>query len=163
MHPNLRLIETLYSALRDGDANAAARCYAVDAHFQDIAFRLDGRESIRQMWRLVSNRNVEVTFDSLAADDHQGKGHWVARYTFSETGKRVVNNIHSQFAFRDGLIVDHRDECSALAWANQAFNLPKSLLVGLIGPLRRFGAWRKLKTFIQTHPETLTAPEEARS
>ena len=49
VHPNTRLVETLYVSIRDGDAEAAASCYAAAAHFEDIAFRLDGRESIRQM------------------------------------------------------------------------------------------------------------------
>ena len=156
MHPNARLIEKLYSAFRDGDPGAAASCYTVDAHFQDIAFSLNGRVSIRQMWRLVLSRRVEVTFDSLAADDRQGKGHWVAHYTFSDTGRQVVNDIQSRFAFREGLIVDHRDECDALSWANQAYFFPKNLLVGLIGPLRRYGARKKLEEFIRNNPETLT-------
>ncbi|WP_206107889.1 nuclear transport factor 2 family protein [Paludisphaera rhizosphaerae] len=156
MHPNVQLIERLYSALCDGNPDAAALCYAHDAHFQDIAFSLDGRESIRQMWRLVSSRKVQVTFDSLTADDRQGAGHWVADYTFSDTGRPVVNDIRSRFAFREGLIVDHRDECDAWSWANQAYPFPKNLLVGLIGPLRRFGARKKLEEFIRENPETFT-------
>jgi hypothetical protein len=156
MHSSARLIEKLYSALRDGDPDAAASCYTDDAHFQDIAISLDGRESIRQMWRLISSRNVEVTFDSLAADDLRGDGHWVACYTFSDTGRRVVNDIHSRFSFREGLIVDHRDECDALSWANQGYPFPKNLLVGCVGPLRRFGALRSLEEFIQKPPEKLT-------
>jgi hypothetical protein len=151
-----RLMEKLYSALRDGDPNAAASCYTDDAHFQDIAFSLHGRESIHQMWRLVSSRNVEVTFDSLAADDRRGEGHWVACYTFSDTGRRVVNDIHSRFSFREGLIVDYRDECDALSWAIQAYPFPKNILVGLVGPLRRFDARRRLEEFIRKNPEQLT-------
>jgi len=152
-HPNIRLIDTLYAAIRDDDARAAASCYAADAHFEDIAFRLDGRERIHQMWRMVCSRKVEITFDSLVASDRKGSGHWVARYIFRDTGRRVVNDITSEFIFQDGLIQDHRDRCSAMAWASQAYPFPKSLLAGLISPLRRHKAQQKLEDFIE-HPET---------
>jgi hypothetical protein len=112
-HPNTRLIDTLYASIRDDDASAAGSCYAADAHFEDIAFRLDGREYIHQMWRMVCSRKVEITFDSLVASDRKGSGHWVARYIFRDTGRRVVNDITSEFIFQDGLIQDHRDRCSA--------------------------------------------------
>jgi len=120
----------------------------VDAHFEDIAFRLKGRERIRQMWQFVCSRDVQVSFDSIVADDRQGTGHWVASYIFTDTGRPVVNDITSQFTFRDGLIQAHKDRCDALAWARQAFPFPASLLVGLIGPLRRRKAAQKLAAFV---------------
>jgi SnoaL-like domain len=149
MHPNARLISTLYSSLRDDKPDAAAACYTADAHFEDIAFRLDGREFILQMWRLVCSREVGVTFDSVVADDQEGSANWVARYTFTDTGRKVANAITSHFAFRDGLIVNHVDRCDAVAWATQAYPFPKSLAAGLIGPLRRYVARKKLKQFIE--------------
>jgi hypothetical protein len=152
MHTNAHLIEALYAAIRDGKPDATAGCYAADARFRDIAFNLNGRESILQMWRMVCSRGVKVTFDSVAADEQQGRGHWVASYTFSDTGRRVVNDIQSRFVFREGLIIDHRDDCNALAWAKQAYGFPKGLFVGLIGPLRRCGAQKKLKEFIGKKP-----------
>jgi hypothetical protein len=153
VHPNTRLIDTLYASIRDDNTSVAASCYAVDAHFEDIAFRLDGRDRIHQMWRMVCSQKVGVTFDSLVASERKGSGHWVARYTFRDTGRRVVNDITSEFIFQDGLIQDHRDRCSAMAWASQAYPFPKSLLVGLIGFLRRHKAQQKLEYFIE-HPET---------
>ncbi len=154
MHPNARLIETLYASLRDDQPNAAATCYAADARFEDIAFRLDGRDRILQMWRLVCRREVEVTFDSVVADDRRGRGHWVASYTVAETGRPVVNAISSEFAFRDGLIVNHLDRCDAMAWAAQAYPFPKNLAAGLIGPLRRYKARQMLEQFIrEENPE----------
>ena len=153
VHPGARLIETLYASIRDGNASAAASCYAADAHFEDIAFRLDGRDRILQMWRMVCSQKVEITFDSLVASEHKGSGHWVARYTFRDTGRRVVNDITSKFVFQDGRIKDHRDQCSAMAWAWQAYPFPKSLIAGLISPLRRHKAQQKLEDFIE-HSET---------
>jgi hypothetical protein len=154
VNPNARVIEMLYGALRDAKPDAAAACYTSDAQFEDIAFRLDGREPIRQMWRLVCSRNVKVEFDSIEATDSAGSGHWIASYTFADTGRAVVNDITSSFAFRDGLIADHRDHCDALKWASQAYPFPRNLLAGLIEPLRRWKARRKLDQFIRDHART---------
>jgi len=148
------VIETVYAALRDGKPHAAAACYASDPYFEDIAFQLHGRERICQMWRLVCSRNVRVTFDSVAADDNTGSGHWVASYTFSETGRPIVNDIRSSFKFSDGLIADHRDQCDPHHWASQAYTFPKSLLAGYVAPLRRFKARQKLEQFIRENPES---------
>ena len=124
MHPNARLIETLYASLRDNQPEVAAACYADDAHFEDIAFRLDSRERILQMWRLVCSRKVGVTFDSVVADDRKGGATWVAKYTMAKTHRKVTNATTSHFEFRDGLIVNHVDRCDAMAWATQAFPFP---------------------------------------
>jgi len=152
MHPNARLIETLYGSLRDDKPKAAADCYAADARFEDIAFRLEGREQVLEMWRFVCSRKVKVTFDSVVADDQRGRGRWVARYTITETGRKVVNDTTSRFAFRDGLIVEHVDQCDAMAWATQAYPFPKSLAAGLIGPLRQYKARQLLEQFIRENP-----------
>ena len=124
MHPNVHLIETLYSSLRDNKPDAAAACYAADAHFEDIAFRLDGRESILQMWRLVCRQKVGVTFGSVVANDQKGGAHWVAKYMIDETRRKVTNPTTASFDFRDGLIVNHVDRCDAMTWASQAFPFP---------------------------------------
>jgi hypothetical protein len=149
-HPNATRIEALYASIRDHDAERAALCYRTDAHFEDIAFRLDGRERILHMWQLVCSREVQVSFDSIAADDHRGNGHWVARYTFGDTGRPVVSDIVSEFTFQGGLIQNHRDRTNAMAWARQAFPFPTSFLVGLVGPLRRHKAAQKLADFIKS-------------
>jgi SnoaL-like domain len=153
VHPNAQLIETLYTGLRDGNPNIVAACYTSDAHFEDLAFRLDGRDRIRQMWRLVCSRRVRVSFDTIVADDQTGSGHWIASYIFSDTHRPVVNDITSKFTFHDGLIADHRDESDAWHWARQAYPFPQSLVAGSIEPLRRYKARQKLEQFIRDNPE----------
>lgn len=155
MHPNAQRIETLYTALANGDPDAVTACYADDAYFEDIAFRRHGREQIHEMWRLVCHAKPKVTFASATADDQRGSGRWTADYMFGKTGtkpgRRVVNNSTSVFTFRDGLIVEHRDHCDAMAWARQAFPFPVALILGSVAPLRRFAAARKLKKFLEAH------------
>jgi ketosteroid isomerase-like protein len=160
MHPNAEVIRRLYTAIGNADPDAVMACYADDpvddTYFEDIAFRRHGRKQIHEMWRMVCHAEPKVTILSAAADDQKGSGSWEADYMFGRTdtdpGRHVINVITSTFTFRNGRIVGHRDDCDAMAWARQAFAFPKSLAVGLIGPLRRRGAARKLNDFLQAHP-----------
>jgi ketosteroid isomerase-like protein len=158
MHHNAHQIETLYAAIAQGDADAAAACYAdaADTYFEDIAFRCRSRKEIHEMWGMVCHAKPMVTFGSAIADDERGNGHWTADYMFGKTdsppGRRVVNTTTSVFTFRGGLIVTHRDRCDPKAWARQAYPFPKSFFVGSIGPLRRLGAAGKLREFLKAHP-----------
>ena len=64
-----------------------------------------------------------------------GRAHWDARYTFSATGRKVLNRIDASFEFRDGLIVRHVDRFPFWTWARQALGAP-GLLLGWSGFLR---------------------------
>ena len=75
------------------------------------------------------------------ADADRGSARWRARYTFTETGRPVVNDIDASFRFGDDLIVEHRDEFSFHRWARQALG-PLGLLLGWT-PLVRSAVRRK--------------------
>lgn len=131
---HVALIQRFYAALgrRDGDAMAA--CYADDATFDDPAFSLRGPE-VGDMWRMLCTRGKDLAVEAsgIAADEQSGKAHWVATYTFSGTGRRVVNRIDARFAFRDGLIVQHVDSFDLWRWSSQA-----------LGPVGRLLGWSPL-------------------
>ena len=156
MHTNVRQIETLYSAIANGDPDAVTACYADDAYFEDIAFQRHGRKEIHEMWRMVCHTKPMVAFWAVIADDQRGNGHWTADYMFDKTGtnpgRRVVNNLTSAFTFRNGLIVTHHDHCDAKAWARQAYSFPVAQLAGSVPPLRHVAAARKLGKFLKSHP-----------
>ncbi len=131
MHPNAELIKTFYLAFQKLDAEAMARCYAADVVFGDPVFpALRGQEA-GDMWRMLINKaqNFSLVFDGVEADDRQGKAHWIATYTFSQTGNTVVNDIHASFEFRDGKIVRHADRFDLWKWARQALGM-KGVLLG---------------------------------
>ncbi|MES2103930.1 MAG: nuclear transport factor 2 family protein [Pseudomonadota bacterium] len=131
MHPNAELIETFYRAFQKLDAETMAACYAPDVLFTDPVFpALRGQEA-SDMWRMLSTKaqNFSLLFDGVAADDKQGSAHWVATYTFSQTGNTVVNDIRASFEFRDGKIVRHIDRFDLWKWARQALGM-KGLLLG---------------------------------
>lgn len=122
MHPNAKLIEQFYQAFQRLDAEAMCACYADDIQFSDPVFtQLQGRQA-GDMWRMLTSRAQEfsLVFDSIEANDTEGRAHWVATYLFSQTGRRVVNDIHAQFKFKDGKIVWHRDHFDLWKWSRQA-------------------------------------------
>lgn len=131
MHPNARLIQQFYQAFQQLDAETMAGCYHPDIHFSDPAFPdLHGTEA-GDMWRMLASRaqDFSLTFSDISADDSHGQANWVATYTFSATGRTVVNRIHARFDFRDGKIIRHVDSFDLWRWASQALGF-KGLLLG---------------------------------
>jgi len=155
-HSNARRIASLYTAINIGDLAAIAACYDENAYFEDIAFKLQRKCRIMEMWRFVCHGGTRAEFDpsAISADDWTGSGRWTAKYMFGKTatrcGRPVVNDTISSFAFRDGLIIEHRDACDPVAWARQALPYPFSLVVGSSEPARRAMATLKLDRFIRT-------------
>jgi ketosteroid isomerase-like protein len=140
---NKQTIERFYAAFdaRDGDAMAA--CYAPDARFSDPVFQgLEGPEP-GAMWRMLTGRSNDLRVQLLEHDagDTTGTAHWLANYTFTQTGRPVENDVHAAFRFTgEGLIADHTDEFSFHRWSRQALGAP-GLLLGWTPVLR--GATQK--------------------
>ncbi|MDQ3741603.1 MAG: nuclear transport factor 2 family protein [Actinomycetota bacterium] len=129
-HPNAAAIERFYRAFDARDAAAMNELYAPDATFEDPAFgRLDGDE-VRAMWTMLTSqaKDLSIVASDIRADDETGSAHWRAEYTFSATGRPVVNEIDATFRFRDGLVVEHRDSFSFAKWARQALGAPALVL-----------------------------------
>ncbi|HEX5277124.1 MAG TPA: nuclear transport factor 2 family protein [Fluviicoccus sp.] len=132
MHPNAQLITTFYEAFQKLDAETMAACYHPDVRFTDPVFpKLQGTEAA-DMWRMLASRakDFSLTFDDVRADDNTGEAHWVATYTFSQTGNTVVNDIRASFTFKDGKIITHTDRFHLWRWAGQALGLKGWLLGG---------------------------------
>lgn len=137
MHPHEALIREFYAAFARGDAEGMARCYDPEIFFSDPVFpKLQGAEA-GDMWRMLLSRaaDLQVTLDEASADAEGGKAHWTARYTFSKTGRPVVNKVRAMFAFRNGKIVRHYDRFSFYKWASQALG-PAGKLLGWLAPLK---------------------------
>jgi ketosteroid isomerase-like protein len=131
MHPNAQLIESFYRAFQKCDAETMAACYTDDIAFSDPVFpNLQGRDA-GDMWRMLTSRavNFSLVFDGVEANDQTGRAHWVATYTFSQTGNTVVNDISAQFEFRNGKIAKHTDDFDLWKWARQALGA-KGMLLG---------------------------------
>ena len=127
------LIQRFYAAFNEKDGDTMAACYAPGAHFHDPVFGdLNGAEA-GAMWRMLTGRakDLRVELADHSSDGDTGTAHWIAHYTFAQTGRPVVNDIHATFRFENGLIADHRDEFDFTKWARQAIGV-----LGLLPPVR---------------------------
>ncbi|MPR33491.1 nuclear transport factor 2 family protein [Salmonirosea aquatica] len=128
---NEALIREFYESFARADAEGMVRCYAPNVVFTDPVFgELHGDEA-KAMWRMLienSKGQLSLTFDNVQAHDTTGSADWVAHYTFSQTGRKVVNRITASFEFQDGLIVRHTDQFDLWKWSRQALGLPGYLL-----------------------------------
>jgi uncharacterized protein len=116
------LIERFYAAFARHDGDAMAACYAPTASFSDPVFgRLDGVHA-GEMWRMLTTQadDLEIELVEHQSDGTAGSARWIARYTFSSTGRPVVNHVRSTFKFADGLIVEQTDRFGFYKWARQA-------------------------------------------
>jgi ketosteroid isomerase-like protein len=146
-HPNAVLIGRFYEALGRHDAAAMIACYAPDARFSDPVFpRLDAA-GVAAMWRMLCARgkDLRVVASGIDADDSKGRAHWIATYTYSATGRGVVNEIDATFVFRDGKIVRHDDRFDLHRWATQALGMP-GLLLGWAPPMHNAIRGKAAKT-----------------
>jgi ketosteroid isomerase-like protein len=134
---NAALIERFYAALDRHDAEAMISCYARDATFSDPVFPALDPAGVRAMWRMLCARgkDLRVVASDIGADAASGRAHWIATYTYSASGRHVVNRIDASFKFRDGLIERHVDRFSLWRWAAMALGA-KGALLGWLPPVR---------------------------
>lgn len=127
------VIERFYGAFARKDGDGMAACYAPDVVFSDPVFgRLVGDEA-GDMWRMLTRRSQDLEITLAEHDD--SSAHWLADYTFTSTGRKVHNDVRARFVVSDGLIREHHDTFSFLAWARQALG-PPGLLFGWTPMLR---------------------------
>jgi hypothetical protein len=132
-------------------------CYAPDAGFSDPVFQDLRGDEVRAMWRMLCERgkDLQISHSAVEADDASGTARWEADYTFSETGRKVHNEIAASFKFADGLIADHVDRFDLWRWSRQALG-PTGLLLGWSPVVRnkvRAQARANLEAFMAAEPD----------
>ena len=101
---NDELIQRFYAAFKAHDGDAMAACYTPDATFSDPVFTdLKGDEP-GAMWRMLTSRatDLELQLVEHGAQGDSGHARWIADYTFTQTGRKVRNDVRSQFTFATG-------------------------------------------------------------
>jgi ketosteroid isomerase-like protein len=159
--PNESLIERFYAAFGKREGAAMAACYAPEAKFSDPVFPdLDAAEA-GAMWRMLTGRASDLRIELLEreADDELGSARWRAHYTFTQTGRPVVNDVRASFRFGQGLIVEHRDEFDFHRWARQALG-PTGLVLGWTPVLRAAVRRRARAGLEQFQAESATSPAQ---
>ncbi len=138
MHPNAELIQRFYTAFKNKDYITMQRCYTDNASFTDEAFVNLNAAEVRAMWEMLikSGKDLTLEYSNIQANDTTGSAMWVATYTFSRTGNKVVNHIQAEFAFSENKIVSHRDHFNFYKWSRQALGLTGWML-GWTSPLQK--------------------------
>ena len=137
MHPHESLIREFYARFAARDAEGMARCYHPDVAFSDPVFPMLHGAEAGDMWRMLLSRaqDLAITLDEAQGDADGGRVRWTARYTFTRTGRPVVNHVTGMFAFRNALIVRHFDSFSFWRWSSQALG-PVGAALGWLPPLK---------------------------
>ena len=137
MADNDAVIRAFYEAFGRHDGEAMAQMYGPGARFSDPVFGELRGEEVGDMWRMLTRRAEDLTIELAehAADADAGTARWIARYTFAQTGRSVVNDVRAEFRFTDGRIVEHDDSFSFFGWARQALGAP-GLLFGWAPPMK---------------------------
>jgi ketosteroid isomerase-like protein len=127
--PN-EVIERFYGAFAAKDADGMQACYHPQVSFSDPVFTDLQGEDVMRMWRMLLSRSddLEIRLGDHSADGASGAAHWTARYTFSRTGRHVVNEIDAAMRFEDGLIIEHRDSFDFWKWSRMALGTSGLLL-----------------------------------
>jgi len=133
MNEHKNIISAFYTAFEQQDAERMVSHYADDVTFDDPAFGTLHGEHAKNMWRMLitsqKGKDFHVVSSDIVGTQSGGTAHWQATYTFSKTGRKVVNEIDATFIIEDGKIIKHTDTFNLHRWAKQAMGF-KGLLLG---------------------------------
>jgi DNA polymerase elongation subunit (family B) len=123
--------ERFYEAFMVRDHYTMGRLYAEIAAFSDPVFPALNARGVRLMWQMLLTRAEDLGIEVNIREDNPGRASvdWVAQYTFSGTGRHVVNRVHTDMAISAGKIVRQVDTFSLWRWSEQALGT-KGLLLG---------------------------------
>jgi ketosteroid isomerase-like protein len=150
---NKEIISHFYSAFAQLDYKAMNECYSQDIVFNDQVFGLLQGDEARAMWEMLCKnaRDFSLQFGEIELlDEEYATCKWTATYTFSQTGRKVVNHIKAYMKLANGKIIEHSDAFRFDKWAAQAFGW-KGVLFGWMGWFKRAvrsKARRRLEEFM---------------
>jgi len=131
MNTNEELVATFYTSFAKLDADGMNACYSDEVVFYDPVFELLQAPAAKAMWRMLcaNARDFHITFNNIKdlGDDYYTCD-WVASYTFSKTGRKVVNKVKAHMRIVDGKIIEHSDGFSLHEWSKQALGFSGWLL-----------------------------------
>lgn len=132
MNSNEAVINDFYAAFGQRDHKKMNACYSDDIVFFDPVFGLLQADQVKKMWEMLCSNatDLSIAFGNITdlGDDYYTCD-WTATYTFSKTGRKVINKIKAYMRFSDGKIIEHSDGFSLHKWSRQALGLP-GLLFG---------------------------------
>lgn len=131
MPANEDIINKFYSSFQQLNAAGMNACYSDNIVFFDPVFGMLEGEAAKSMWEMLCRnaKDFSLTYGNIRhLDEEYSTCDWVATYTFSKTGRRVVNRIRANMRFADGKIIEHSDAFSVHKWSAQALGFTGWLL-----------------------------------
>lgn len=125
------IIKEFYEYFASLNASGMNSCYADEIVFYDPVFELLRGDEVRYMWEMLCRnaKDFTVTYSNII---DQGEGYftcdWVANYTFSASGKKVINKVRANMKIENDKIIEHSDAFSLHKWAAQALGFSGWLL-----------------------------------
>ncbi|MEP6608524.1 MAG: nuclear transport factor 2 family protein [Burkholderiaceae bacterium] len=122
--------QRFYEAFTVRDWYTISLLYAEHATFSDPVFPLLNAKGTRLMWQMLLSRaeDLDVDVDVLEDTAQRTRVNWVARYTFSGTGRPVTNRVQTEMQLVAGKIVRQQDTFSLWQWSAQALGAKGALL-----------------------------------
>ena len=156
MSVNRQVIERFYTAFQKLDYKTMQECYSDDIIFSDPVFLVLRGNEVKAMWEMLCKnaKDFSLKFSDIELLDHEyATCKWIASYSFSKTGNKVVNNIKAFMKLKDGKIIEHSDAFRLSTWIGQALGW-KGVLFGWTGFMKRAvqrNARKNLDNFISKH------------
>ncbi|HEY6063109.1 MAG TPA: nuclear transport factor 2 family protein [Chitinophagaceae bacterium] len=139
MPTNEEVISRFYAAFQKLDYKTMNDCYSEDILFNDPVFGILRGDEAGYMWEMLCKnaKDFSLTFSNIQSiDEEYATCNWVATYTFSKTGNKVVNKIKAFMKLKDGKIIEHSDAFRLSTWIGQALGW-KGKLFGWMGWMKR--------------------------
>ena len=139
MNDNKQIIERFYSAFQRLDYKTMNDCYSDDIIFSDPVFLTLREDDVKGMWEMLCKnaKDFSLTFSDIELiDEEYATCKWVAKYTFSKTGNKVINNIKAFMRIKEGKIIEHSDAFRLSTWIGQALGR-KGVWFGWTGFMKR--------------------------
>lgn len=126
MDANTMLISNFYRAFQQLDAAGMNACYSQQVVFSDPVFGFLDADEVKAMWQMLCKnaKDFKLEYGNIQAlDEEYYTCEWTASYTFSRTGRPVVNKVKAFMRLKDEKITEHSDGFSLHKWAAQALGV----------------------------------------
>lgn len=131
MTDNKSVIDNFYQAFQKLDADGMKACYSDHPLFNDPVFGMLEGQEVGAMWEMLCRnaRDFKLEYSNIQLlDEEYCTCLWTAEYTFSKTGRKVVNHIKAHMRIQQGRITEHTDQFNFWKWSRQALGISGWLL-----------------------------------
>ncbi len=124
MKPTEQVAITYFEGFKNKNPEQMNALYKpdVDGIFNDPVFQNLNTHQVQSMWSMLlrGSKDLTSTYKIVEVTDTSVTVEWEAHYTYSATGRKVVNNVRSVLQIENGLIVKQIDTFDLSKWTGQA-------------------------------------------